>query len=237
MKKLFASLIAVLFIGILVYTVSHRPEKTTVASWGPYTLEMSDFSCAGDCSMTNVIVNGIVAEQHCPTCTEVVIWANFDGAKETIGISGYEIENGIQRTLKTQSIKLKDHPNWENESFRVETSGGTVNVHLSEAPENLVSNITCEGTCDHMNVGTHGKVFFRNCPPEPCTTIEISHDGIEVGVDYTVQAWQQAPVFGNDNSPTVLIEKTFALDKEPLPLHFKETLAGHEISFTLSENR
>jgi len=139
---------------ILVVIVAWRAAKLEFGAIGKHPLSLADnrhvanAQCSGKCENVLLVSSQQPDVQYYAgtkdtTCSEAILWANKNGREDQIVFGGYEIVDGYQQNLPTQTFGT-DVLDGKDIEFTLPDSGSMFKAHVRDTGEwNLLDSAEC----------------------------------------------------------------------------------------------
>lgn len=128
-------------------TEMHRAEVAHPLSYGA-SRHVENATCSGQCDNIMLVSDQQPDVQYYdgaknPTCAEAMLWANSNGREDQIVFGGYELIDGYQTNLPTQTFGL-DVLDGKDIEFTLPDSGSLFKAHVKDTGEwNLLDSVEC----------------------------------------------------------------------------------------------
>lgn len=129
-------------------TEMHRAEVAHPLSYGD-NRHVENVKCSGQCDGLMLVSDQEPDVQYydgakSPTCAEAMLWANANGREDQIVFGGYEMIDGYQVNLPTQTFGL-DVFSGKDVEFTLPDSGSMFTAHIKDTGEwNLLDSVACD---------------------------------------------------------------------------------------------
>ncbi len=141
---------AVLLAGIAAVRAAetHRAETAHPLSMAAGR-HVENAKCSGQCDNVMLVSDQQPDVQYYdgvkdPTCAEAMLWANANGREDQIVFGGYELIDGYQTNLPTQTFGL-DVLDGKDIEFTLPDSGSMFTAHIKDIGEsNFLDSVECD---------------------------------------------------------------------------------------------